>query len=141
MSDAAGLYRALLSSGRLAKQRRLTYRCAADRCTLLDVVETPLGIVLHQIRFKQSHGVNQVRSSEGGRRKNTYDGDNHWRPRTYWLSESALNWPDDAGGQDLICDHVGVPDVILRGSEFHADWTAGHAEVRVRADGSRYAVQ
>lgn len=140
MTEPAELYRALLSSGRLSGLRRLTYRCATHRCTLLDAVDTPMGILLHQIRFKQSNEINQERSSESGRRANTTDGDRHWRERTYWLPESALNWPQDLGGQALTCDHVGVPYVLLRAGDFHEDWDAGHAEVRVRVDGSRYAV-
>ncbi len=136
------LYRALLTSGRLPQMRRLTYRCATPaRCLLLDAVETPMGILLHQRRFKQSHEVNARRSSPGGREANTTDGDRHWMPRTYWIGQSALNWPEDAGGQDLTCDHVGVTDnggsVLLRSSAFHSDWDARHAVVLIRPDGSR----
>lgn len=142
MTDAAELYRVLLSSGRLSRLRRLTYRCAAGRCTLLDAVETPLGIVLHQVRYKYSEGENLSRSSESGRAKNTYDGANHWRERSYFIEQSALSatFIGDTGARlDVTCDHVLAHPIRAR--EFHADWTAGHAEVRVRANGSRYAVQ
>ena len=152
--DAESLYVALISNpGRLSQLRRLTYRCAKHRCLLLDVVETPLGVVLHQKRFKQSAEVNEGRSNEAGRAKNTFDGDNHWKPRTYWLNESALSLSDDPrSNQPLNCDHVGprpgglrdselgVQDVVLRAQDFAADWSARHAEVRVQRDGSRYAV-
>lgn len=139
------LYTALVSSGRLAELRRLTYRCTVARCLLLDVVETPLGVVLHQKRFKNSSEVNQRRSNAAGRAKNTLDGDRRWKPRTYFLQQSALSWPDDAaGGQSLQCDHVGVladgGDLILRSVDFAADWQARHTEVRVRPDGTRYAL-
>lgn len=139
------LYRALLNDGRLPQLRRLTYRCATPaRCLLLDAVETPLGVLLHQRRFKQSHEVNQARSSASGRAANTSDGHRHWLPRTYWLEQSAL-WqesrPDVIGGiagtQSVTCDHVGMPDVLLSADEFRADWDSRHAVVLVRPDGSR----
>jgi len=97
-------------------------------------------MVLHQVRFKQSESINLERSNEAGRAKNTFDGNNHWMPRSYWIEQSALHHPEDVGsGLSLQCDHVGVPDVILSAAEFSADWAAQHAEVRVRRDGSRYA--
>lgn len=136
------LYTALISSGRIADLRRLTYRCASRRCLLLDVIETPMGTLLHQKRFKNSHEVNLRRSNEAGRAANTEDGNNHWKPRTYFLDVSALSWPE--GAQSIQCDHVGVlsdgGDLVLRGADFAADWRAGHVEVSVRPDGSRYAV-
>lgn len=143
------LYRALLTSARLPQMRRLTYRCATPaRCLLLDAVDTPLGVLLHQRRYKQSRGINEARSSAQGRAKNTSDGDNHWLPRTYWLEQSALSIltePDVIGGETghlaVQCDHVGVrPDggsLQLSGDEFDADWSVGHAVVLMRPDGSR----
>lgn len=144
--DPAELYRALLVSDRLPHLRRLTYRCATPaRCLLLDVVETPLGILLHQRRFKQSDAINRARSNESGRASNTTDGDRHWKPRTYWLAQSALRFrtdPDVIGGeaglQDVHCDHVGgEAAVLLTADEFATDWEAAHAVVLVRPDGSR----
>lgn len=145
MTDPAELYRALMVSDRLPQLRRLTYRCATPaRCLLLDAVETPMGVLLHQRRFKQSPMLNEARSSESGRAKNTSDGNNHWMPRTYWLTASALSIltaPEVIGGetgrQSIQCDHVGAPDVLLSGDEFAADWTARHAVVLIRPDGSR----
>lgn len=145
MTDAAELYRAVMVSGRLPALRRLTYRCHARRCLLLDAVETPLGVVCHQIRFKQSDGVNEARSSATGRAKNTFDGNNHWRPRTYYVDVSALAWPQTTGSRlSVQCDHVGVlsdgSPVVVTAQEFEEHWQAGHTEIRMRADGSRYAV-
>ena len=44
----------------------------------------------------------------------------------------------------IQCDHVGVlldgNEVTLRPSDFWTDWTAGHTEVRVRADGTRFVL-
>lgn len=145
MTDAAELYQALLVSGRIPGLRQLTYRCDRHRCLLLDAIETPLGVVLHQLRFKQSEAVNLDRSNEAGRAKNTYDGANHWRPRTYFLNQSALKFDTDPHAMlGIQCDHVGVlPDggtLSLTGPEFANDWNARHAEVRIRRDGSRYAV-
>lgn len=140
-TDAAELYRALLVSRRLSQLRRLTYRCSSPaRCLLLDAVETPLGVLMHQRRFKFSPGENAALSNEAGRANNTYDGDNHWRERTYYLKESALAHPEDGDGPHLgvSCDHV--LDYHLKATEFDTDWRAGHAEVRVQPNGTRYAV-
>lgn len=144
-TDAEELYRALLSSGRLPTLRRLTYRCATRRCLLLDAVETPLGVLVHQDRYKYSEGQNLARSSEDGRRVNTYDGVNHWREHSYWLTSSALAHPSQPGviggetmGLGFSCDHV--LDVMLTADDFEGDWRAGRVEVRVRPDGSTYAV-
>lgn len=135
------LYRALLTSGRLPQLRRLTYRCATNRCLLLDVVDTPLGVVLHQKRFKHSESENLARSNAAGREHNTFDGDRKWMPRTYFLESSALSILDGTRtpSQGLSCDHV--LDRPLAAVDFHDDWQAGHAEIRVRVDGSRYAVR
>lgn len=134
------LYRALLTSGRLSELRRLTYRCDSGRCLLLDTVETPLGVLLHQKRYKYSEVENLARSNASGRARNTFDGDRKWKPSTFFLESSALGYPDDtpAPRLGLSCDHV--LDYPLSASDFRDDWEAGRAEVRVRVDGSRCAV-
>lgn len=125
-TDAAELYRALLSSGRLSTLRRLTYRCRAGGCLLLDAVDTPLGIVMHQTRYKYSPEENARRSNAEGRAKNTEDGDRHWRPRTYFLAVSALRFADDpvsGYGSEVTCDHV--LGHLLTAPRFQRDWDAG----------------
>jgi hypothetical protein len=132
------------SPGRI--ERRLQYRCTS-RCLLLDAIEAGESVLLHQKRYKNSDEINLRRSNEAGRARNTFDGDNHWKPRSYWIGQSALAHPEDLPEPriSLQCDHVGVlPDgseLTLRASAFHEDWRAGHAEVRVRSDGSRFSVQ
>jgi hypothetical protein len=147
LPSADQLYVALLSDGhRVGSLRRLQYRCHSfSRCLLLDAVAVSGTILLHQKRFKQSEQVNRQRSSEAGRRANAYDGATHWKPRTFFIDQSALAHPDDIPTPRLPvqCDHVGVlPDggaVTLSATGFHADWNAGHREVIFRSDGSRYA--
>lgn len=149
--DPEVLYIALVNdSKRRAALHQLTYRCAHDdRCLLLDALEIPgpERVLLHQKRFKNSDEVNRRRSSEAGRRANTVDGDRHWKPRTYYIGQSALDYPDDRPTPRLSvqCDHVGVlpdgSDCTLLATDFHADWQAGHSEVRMRADGTRFAVR
>lgn len=136
--DPAELYRALLVSARLPHLRRLTYRCATSaRCLLLDAVETPLGVLLHQRRYKYSEPENLARSSESGRRMNTYDGGAHWKERTYFLEQSALAYPDDSPPPQLglTCDHV--LDHLLTARDFHGDWGTRPSVVLIRPDGSR----
>jgi hypothetical protein len=149
LPDAEALYIALIGDPkRLKTLRRLQYRCSRDdRCLLLDAVAIGDTVLLHQKRFKNSPEVNVRRSSESGRAANTFDGRNHWKPRTYYIASSALNYPDEnpPPRQSIQCDHVGVTgagdDVCLTAADFQGDWTAGHAEVVVRADGTRYAVR
>lgn len=149
LPDAETLYVALVGDPKRMRQlRRLTYRCVTDRCLLLDAVQVADTVLLHQKVFKNSHEVNQRRSNEAGRKANTVDGDRHWKPWTYYIGQSALGHPEGSGsmaGQSLQCDHVGVTsggsDFVLSVHDFHADWAAGHAEVQVRGDGSRYAVR
>lgn len=147
MLEPEALYVALIGDpARLREVRRLTYRCHAERCLLLDALAVGDAVLLHQKRFKNSDEVNQRRSNEAGRARNTFDGDNHWKPRSYWIGQSALAHPEDrpAPRLSIQCDHVGVvdgQDLTLLAPEFHADWAAGHAEVRVRSDGGRYAVR
>lgn len=135
---AERLYRAAIN--RPAGVPRLQYRCTTERCLLLDVIPLPDGnAVLHQLRYKYSPEQNDQRSSESGRQANTYDGENHWRERTYLLSQSALRFPEDGrmSGQQITCDHVLA--YLLSATEFRDDLTAGHALVAVRPDGTRYA--
>ena len=140
--DADALYVALIGdTARLRDLHRLQYRChSGDRCLLLDVVVLPDDVLLHQKRYKYSDSENAARSSESGRRRNTYDGENHWRARTYFIGTSALAHPEDDGLQQLglTCDHI--LEYSLLPSEFHADLRARHSEVRLRPHGTRFVV-
>lgn len=135
------LYIALIGDpARMRGAQRLRYWCDRHkRCLLLDAVGLPTGdVILHQKRYKLSDELNLARSSADGRAKNTFDGENHWKPRTYYIDTSALDLDDTDGATlEIQCDHVIKP---LTPSEFRSDWTARRAEVRVRPDGSRYAV-
>ena len=135
---AENLYRALVNTGKRSAGRRLTYRCLNRRCMLLDAIETPMGILLHQPRHKYTEAVNQARSNEAGRKHNTLDGNRRWKERSYFIEFSALNGSLRSAGCDLSCDHVLA--YMLTGAEFRKDWDAGHSEVRVRLDHSRYVV-
>lgn len=140
MIDPDILYTALLNEpGRLSSLRRLQYRCQPHRCLLLDAIDVNGHVLLHQQRYKLSPDWNAARSSAAGREKNTEDGENHWRARTYWIETSALDLTDGEGATlGLQCDHL---DKQLRPSQFHAAWSGGHADVSVRPDGSLTAVR
>lgn len=136
--DPDVLYSALLNGARLSSLRRLTYRCHAARCLLLDVVDTPVGVLIHQKRYKYSDEQNLQRSSAAGRAANTLDGNNHWRAHSYFIETSALANAERAGRTDVSCDHVlGYP---LTAATFWTDWKSDTTEVRVRVDHTRYAV-
>ena len=122
---AESLYPKLVLVAKRMRLHRLTYRCR-NRCLLLDAIETPAGIVLRQKRYKFSDGLNASRSSADGRRVNTYDGDDHWKAHTYFLSSSALAFPDDPSVLDVQCDHT---IAAVRPAEFQADWDSGVSEI------------
>ena len=145
LPDAEPLYIALIGApDRLGALRRLTYWChrTDQRCMLLDAIAVADTVLIHQKRYKTSHELNERRSNEAGRARNTIDGQNHWKPRTYWIATSALAYPDDRPTMRLSiqCDHVGPradnSQVTLAAPDFRDDWQAGHAEVRVRPDGT-----
>lgn len=142
--DAETVYNALIGSpSRLRGLRRMQYRCES-RCLLLDAVAVSGTILLHQRRYKTS-----VARYPGSRPGSTTFDSRHYRPRTAWSTgDRAIFYvPFVAGPQlpepmpprvaDLHCDHA---DPQLTWRDFNADWDSGHAEITVRANGSRYAV-
>lgn len=94
---ASDYYALLRRTGRLSSHRLLTYRCAR-RCLLLDLVNTPRGVIAHLPRYKLSPDVNAATSSEDGRAKNSEDGDRRWPSRTFMYS---ADWQ-----LGVTCDHV-----------------------------------
>lgn len=96
---AEAAYGALRAQGKLGSHRVLAYRCSR-RCLLLDVLmfPEPLGVIVHQPRYKLSPTVNEASSSESGRAKNTEDGARRWRARYYS--------PDEMLNAALNCDHL-----------------------------------
>jgi hypothetical protein len=125
----------------------MQYRCSAHRCLLLDAIAIMDTILLHQQRYKHSESVNQCRSNAAGRTRNTFGEGTHWKPRSYFIGNSALAHPDDIPPQQLAiqCDHVGVTPngaiATLLATDFHSDWQAGHTEIAMRRNGTRYAVR
>lgn len=98
-----------------ADRRRVTvlsYYCPNRRsCELLTVWQSPTGRLLRLPPYKLSKETNTGESSEGGRRKNTRDGDRHWTPSFVPVDEL---WPEV--GLPLNCDHYRatwpVPDLL-----------------------------
>lgn len=143
---AEATYRALTQdTARLRNMRRLQYRCANPerRCLLLDAIDTGadgLGVILHQNRYKYSEAENLKRTNAAGRKRNTYDGNNHHVEHYFFLERSALNYPDDNPPMSvqLSCDHV--LGYQLYAKEFHADLASDTREVRIRGDLTRYGV-
>lgn len=124
---AEAAYGALRGQGKLGSHRVLTYRCAR-RCLLLDVLRfpEPVGIIVHQPRYKLSPTRNAESSSESGREKNTEDGDRRWRSRFYGVDE-LLN-------AALTCDHLS--HVVISRERIESDATSSRREVLITvADG------
>jgi len=129
--EASEIYAALRSTGRMASVSPLTYRCQS-RCALLDVITTPAGdVIVGFPRFKTSPGMTTATSSASGRERNTEDGWGKWKARAaYRMNVSRPS---------LSCDHL--HQVVLEDEGLDCDVRAGHAEVIVRRDGTRYVVQ
>lgn len=118
---ADAIYEALRSTGRLPRQRALTYRCRnRARCLLLEVIPTPEGLLFHTPEYKLSRKLNEASSSESGRAKNTVDGQRHWRGHSFF-EESAGNCP-------VNCDHV--RDAIEL-ADVREDLTSGLKEITI----------
>lgn len=79
------------------------YRCAGHGCLLFHVWRSPAGVMFYRPPYKLSDARNETESSAEGRKANTYDGENHWRPNAGSL-EVARGW--DGHAMPLQCDHV-----------------------------------
>lgn len=131
---AAQLYETLVDSGQLHSKRVwcLAYRCAQSGCEVLDVITLPDGVVIVGFpAYKTSPTETATTSSPEGRRNHTRDGDRHWN-RFAALMGSVSN-------PVLACDHL--RSVRLPDSALAEDLAARRVLVRVRQDGSRYAVE
>lgn len=128
------IYDTYLQAGRLPNQvrLRLTYRCyRKQRCAVMHVIDLPHGRVFGFPRYKTSEAVTQATSSEAGRANNTEDGDHRWKSHASFV-------PRVVSDATLACDHLN--GVVLDAAAIEEDLATGHADVRVRPDGSRYAV-
>src|SRR5690606_27347127 len=52
--NATKVYAALKSTGKLSAQRLLAYRCRAKGCLVLDIIQVPGQMAIHQPRYKRS---------------------------------------------------------------------------------------
>jgi hypothetical protein len=89
---------------------------------LADVLRLPQGVVVHTPAYKLSPAVNEASSSEGGRARNTRDGDRRWSARTFFI--------EDCANVTLNCDHI--HQHVLELAEIAEHTAAGHTEVVVR---------
>lgn len=80
------------------------WRCKQKGCTLLFVWRSPMGTLFYQPRHKSSPGMNLETSTESGRRKNTFDGDNHWKP-TAGVLDHLRGWGAQAS-LTVQCGHI-----------------------------------
>jgi hypothetical protein len=115
----------------MASVSPLTYRCQR-RCGLLDVITTLAGdVIVGFPRYKESPGMTTVTSSARGRERNTEDGKGKWKV-------SASYRVDVVDRLALSCDHLHW--VVLAVEDLDCDVRAGHTEIIVRRDGTRYVV-
>lgn len=122
-AEADAVYKMAKSAGKLSSHRILTYRCQDRRCLLLDVLQLPAGLLVHQPRYKVAPKLNEASSNPEGRARNTEDGDRRWKGQTFLSA--------DARGYSLHCDHI--TDHHLAQEVFDADLAAGRTEIVVTA--------
>jgi len=127
--DASAVYAALKATGRLRDQRIISYHCTTRHCLLLDVIQIPDQVVIHQPPYRLSPAVNTSTSNASGRAANTIDGERRWKAQTYDPS-SAVNFT-------LTCDHL--HQVVVDKADVQADIDAGHAAMIVGPGGERRA--
>ena len=93
-----------LENARLVN-RVVLHRYQCRRGCVLGVVVRIDGMTLCRTRdYKLSHGLNDARSVESARRRNTIDGERHWPGHTFDVGDLA-GWGDGAG-MDMNCRHV-----------------------------------
>ena len=124
--SASQNYQALKATRQLAAHRVLTYRCAAERCLLLDFVQILDDLVVHQPSYKHSAERYLAQSSESGRARRS-DGKGRWHAHTYVAREVA--------NYSMQCDHLNMP---LTESDRSTDLAKGWRVVLVTSGGDRY---
>lgn len=119
-------YERLRASKSLASHQAVAYRCAARKCLLLDVVTTPLGVIVHRPAYRLSPSINAAGSNESGRAKNTTDGDRRWKAHTFPRGQAM--------DLSLHCDHT--PGPILAEQRLDSDIAARRGVVILAPDGT-----
>ena len=105
--ELAGAFVAMLRRERKRSSHlALTYRCKTRRCVLLELYRTKQGLVVRYPPYKLSRRVNTETSSEGGRAKNTSDGDRHWVEQVGFFPEVGDVAGDRYIALPMNCDHV-----------------------------------
>lgn len=95
------------------------YRCPNRRgCLLLHAWRGSDGRLLYYVRdYRLSRARNADQTVESARRRNTLDGDRHWKPRAGDLTDLA-GWGSSIG-LDLQCDHLSP--VVVTAADVTAD--------------------
>lgn len=102
-SDAdARMYAALRDNGLLSRVTTHRYMCRRG-CQIATAYKVGAAVMLAVRDYKYSPGLNEARSVESARAKNTLDGDRHWPAHVYDMTEHA-EWGDDAGAS-IVCRH------------------------------------
>lgn len=100
--SALSTYRLYRNAGLLERQRILSYRCAAHRCLLLDMVRTPVGPAVFLPSFRFSPDAN-TETDATARLERTTDGERRWVER----ADTLAVMPAGNGFDYWVnCDHV-----------------------------------
>ena len=97
-------YYALDNAGLLSKVTVHRYQCSRDNpCQIARVIKIGSNVLCAVRDYKYSPGLNQERSVESARVRNTLNGDNHWPGHVHDVV-ALSEWGDQAG-MDMVCRH------------------------------------
>ena len=115
--SALALYRVMEATGDTARNRILAYRCAAHRCLLLDIFNTPQGPAAYIPRHRLSPEQN-ASTAESARSTRTVDGERRWVEHADLLMSDGMQYW-------LNCDHTLnrelTPETVRADIARHAD--------------------
>ena len=117
-------YQRFENAGLISKvtvHRYLCKRCGKKLATVIRLGDTTIA---RTTAYKFSPGLNQKRSVESARERNTLDGDRHWPGHTYDVGELAAEW---GAGFDVNCRHVTATVRAADVLEITRGVTPGHA--------------
>ena len=97
-------YQSLVNADLVNRVVLRRYQCRSRGCVVGTVVRIGGRVICRTRDYKFSPGINEARSVEAARAKNTLDGKGHWPGHTYDVSAVADLGSD--AGMDMNCRHV-----------------------------------
>lgn len=96
-------YQEFMNAGLIGKVVVQRYICERKGCKLATVISVGGRLICRAEPYKLGRGLNQVRSVESARAKNTLDGERHWPGPTFDVREWSDWGPSMAVGLNCRC--------------------------------------